>query len=325
MMAEESVTPEAAPERESEAFSEALPLYLQEIGRVPLLTGAAEVELAKAIEAGGEAAILLGDGQDRSAEDREAAARRRRPWARCAPAPGRVQPAAGRQRRPALHESRYPAGRPDPGRQHRPDAGGREVRLPPRASSSAPTRPGGFARRSAARIADHAARSAFRSTWSRRSTSSSAMLGALQQELGREPTVEEIGDGDGDDARAGARDHPKSAAADVAGDAGRRRSRTATLGDFIEDEDAPDLDDAASRHDARGAGRGRARHRSARASGASSSCASAWKATGCTRSSEIGDEFGVTRERIRQIEAKALRKLRHPSRARQLRDFTADY
>ena len=36
---------------------------------------------------------------------------------------------------------------------------------------------------------------------------------------------------------------------------------------------------------------------------------------------EVGREFGVTRERIRQIEAKALRKLRHPSRARRLRDY----
>ena len=36
---------------------------------------------------------------------------------------------------------------------------------------------------------------------------------------------------------------------------------------------------------------------------------------------EVGREFGVTRERIRQIEAKALRKLRHPSRSRKLRDF----
>ncbi len=36
---------------------------------------------------------------------------------------------------------------------------------------------------------------------------------------------------------------------------------------------------------------------------------------------EVGKEFGVTRERIRQIEAKALRKLRHPSRSNKLRDF----
>jgi RNA polymerase primary sigma factor len=36
---------------------------------------------------------------------------------------------------------------------------------------------------------------------------------------------------------------------------------------------------------------------------------------------EVGREFRVTRERIRQIEAKALRKLRHPSRSRKLRDF----
>lgn len=38
----------------------------------------------------------------------------------------------------------------------------------------------------------------------------------------------------------------------------------------------------------------------------------------------IGDQFGVTRERIRQIEAKALRKLKHPSRSRQLRRFLDD-
>ncbi len=36
---------------------------------------------------------------------------------------------------------------------------------------------------------------------------------------------------------------------------------------------------------------------------------------------EVGEEFHVTRERIRQIEAKALRKLRHPSRSRKLKDF----
>ena len=36
---------------------------------------------------------------------------------------------------------------------------------------------------------------------------------------------------------------------------------------------------------------------------------------------EVGEEFNVTRERIRQIEAKALRKLRHPSRSKRLKDF----
>ena len=36
---------------------------------------------------------------------------------------------------------------------------------------------------------------------------------------------------------------------------------------------------------------------------------------------EVGREFGLTRECIRQIEAKALRKLRHPSRSHQLKDY----
>ena len=36
---------------------------------------------------------------------------------------------------------------------------------------------------------------------------------------------------------------------------------------------------------------------------------------------EVGKQFDVTRERIRQIEAKALRKLRHPSRSEHLRSF----
>jgi RNA polymerase primary sigma factor len=39
---------------------------------------------------------------------------------------------------------------------------------------------------------------------------------------------------------------------------------------------------------------------------------------------EVGQEFGVTRERIRQIEAKALRKLRHPVRSRKLRDYLGE-
>ena len=44
----------------------------------------------------------------------------------------------------------------------------------------------------------------------------------------------------------------------------------------------------------------------------------------CRTLEEVGQIFNVTRERIRQIEAKALRKLRHPSRSRRLKDFLTD-
>ncbi len=44
----------------------------------------------------------------------------------------------------------------------------------------------------------------------------------------------------------------------------------------------------------------------------------------CYTLEEVGKKFNVTRERIRQIEAKALRKLRHPSRAKKLKDFMVD-
>ena len=40
---------------------------------------------------------------------------------------------------------------------------------------------------------------------------------------------------------------------------------------------------------------------------------------------EVGQDFDVTRERIRQIEAKALRKLRHPSQSRKLRSFAEGF
>ena len=65
----------------------------------------------------------------------------------------------------------------------------------------------------------------------------------------------------------------------------------------------------------------RARHaHPAREEGACA-CASAWRTAAPARWRRSAQEFNVTRERIRQIEAKALRKLRHPSRSKKLKDY----
>ena len=95
---------------------------------------------------------------------------------------------------------------------------------------------------------------------------------------------------------------------------------SSTLGDFIPDEDSTGPVDAASRQLLReqmqaalGVLSDRERevleHRYGLLDGRSRTL------------EEVGREFRVTRERIRQIEARALRKLRHPSRSRQLRDY----
>ena len=93
-----------------------------------------------------------------------------------------------------------------------------------------------------------------------------------------------------------------------------------SLGDFIEDESVPGPVDQASRqllkeqmHDILDGLSERERKVLELRFGL---------ADGRTRTlEEVGQEFGVTRERIRQIEAKALRKLRHPIRSRKLRDY----
>ncbi len=141
----------------------------------------------------------------------------------------------------------------------------------------------------------------------------------LLQQLGREPVPEEIAK-EMDISVERVREIMKIAQEPVSLETPIGEEEDSHLGDFIEDQDAPAPADAASfmllkeqleevldtltpREEKVlrlrfGLDDGRAR-----------------------TLEEVGQNFGVTRERIRQIEAKALRKLRHPSRSRKLKDF----
>ncbi len=141
----------------------------------------------------------------------------------------------------------------------------------------------------------------------------------LQQDLGREPTSEEIGaEMQLDPDRV--REIIKISQEPVSIDMPIGEEEDSNLGDFIEDNKILAPADAASRQmlkeqmdDVLGTLSDRERQVLAMRFGLED---------GRSRTlEEVGREFGVTRERIRQIEAKALRKLRHPSRSKKLKDY----
>ena len=141
----------------------------------------------------------------------------------------------------------------------------------------------------------------------------------LLQELGHDPSAEEIAE-EMDMPVEKVRDILKIAQEPVSLETPIGEEEDSHLGDFIPDEDASEPSEAASFSLLR-----------EQLEEVLNTLAPREKkvlelrfgiADGRTRTlEEVGKEFNVTRERIRQIEAKALRKLRHPSRSKKLRDF----
>lgn len=142
---------------------------------------------------------------------------------------------------------------------------------------------------------------------------------SLLQDLGREPTPEEIGE-EMDLSPDKVRDILKIAQEPVSLETPIGEEDDSHLGDFIEDQEAVSPSDHAAYEllkeqleDVLDTLTDREENVLRLRFGLDD---------GRTRTlEEVGKVFGVTRERIRQIEAKALRKLRHPSRSKRLKDF----
>ena len=141
----------------------------------------------------------------------------------------------------------------------------------------------------------------------------------LSQEYGREPTPKEIGD-EMEISPERVREIIKVSQLPISLESPIGEEEDSHLGDFIEDQNALPPPEAASRQLLK-----------EQIDGVLSSLSPRERRVlllrfgledGRSRTlEEVGKEFNVTRERIRQIEAKALRKLRHPTRSRKLKDY----
>ena len=141
----------------------------------------------------------------------------------------------------------------------------------------------------------------------------------MLQELGREATADEIGEKMGMSAEK-VREIMKIAQDPVSLETPIGEEEDSHLGDFIPDEDTPAPSEAAASTILREVIERELHTLTPREEHVIKLRFGLYD--GRTRTlEEVGKEFDITRERIRQIEAKALRKLRHPSRARHLRGF----
>ncbi len=141
----------------------------------------------------------------------------------------------------------------------------------------------------------------------------------LLQEYGREPTADELGEKMGMTAEK-VREILKIAQEPVSLETPIGEEEDSHLGDFIPDDETPTPADAASATMRREVIERQLRTLTPREEHVIKLRFGLYDGR-CRTLEEVGKEFRITRERIRQIEAKALRKLRHPSRARHLRGF----
>ena len=141
----------------------------------------------------------------------------------------------------------------------------------------------------------------------------------MLQELGREPTAEEIGEKIGLSADR-VREILKISQDPVSLETPIGEEEDSHLGDFIPDDDTPAPADAAASTILREVIERELHTLTPREEHVIKLRFGLYDGRNRTLE-EVGKEFDITRERIRQIEAKALRKLRHPSRARHLRGF----
>ena len=141
----------------------------------------------------------------------------------------------------------------------------------------------------------------------------------MLQELGREATADEIGDKMGMSAEK-VREIMKIAQDPVSLETPIGEEEDSHLGDFIPDEEAPEPSEVASATILREVIERELNTLTPREAHVIKLRFGLYDGRMRTLE-EVGKEFDITRERIRQIEAKALRKLRHPSRARHLKGF----